>query len=45
LYRAVDTAAPAILALDSINQGSVPLDVPDFRPSETRPAGHMPEIT
>ena len=43
VYKAVDTAAPAILALDSINQGSVPLEVPDFRPSESRPPGRMPE--
>ncbi len=31
VYKAVDTAAPAILAADSIAQGSIPLKVPDFR--------------
>lgn len=31
VYKAVDTAAPAILAADSIAQGSTPLKVPDFR--------------
>ncbi len=42
VYKAMDTAAPAILAADSIDQGSRPLAVPDFRPSAARPAGHMP---
>lgn len=31
VYKAVDTAAPAILAAESIAQGSTPLKVPDFR--------------
>lgn len=31
VYGAVDTAAPAILAAESIRQGSQPLAVPDFR--------------
>lgn len=31
VYKAVDTAAPAILAAESIAQGSIPLKVPDFR--------------
>ena len=43
VYKAVDTAAPAILAADSIQQGSAPMDVPDFRPSAARPAGKIPE--
>lgn len=43
VYQAMDTAAPAILAADSIEQGSKPIDVPDFRPSESRAAGQMPE--
>ena len=43
VYQAMDTAAPAILAADSINQRSKPMDVPDFHPNESRPAGHMPE--
>ncbi|PKO23876.1 MAG: hypothetical protein CVU38_01635 [Chloroflexi bacterium HGW-Chloroflexi-1] len=43
VYRAMDTAAPAILAAESIAQGSKLLRVPDFRPNESRPAGHLPE--
>ena len=43
VYKAIETAAPAILAAESIEHGSVPLDVPDFRPSESRPAGHTPK--
>ncbi|WP_460666477.1 Gfo/Idh/MocA family protein [Kribbella swartbergensis] len=31
VYQAMDTAAPAILAAESIANGSVPLSVPDFR--------------
>ena len=42
LYRAMDTAAPAILAAESIEQNSKLLTVPDFRPSAERPAGTMP---
>lgn len=42
VYGAIDTAAPAILAADSIDQGSKPLPVPDFRPTESRAAGEMP---
>jgi len=42
VYRAIETAAPAILAADSIAQGTKPLRVPDFRPSAARPAGQMP---
>jgi predicted dehydrogenase len=39
VYRAMDTAAPAILAATSIERGSIPLDVPDFRPSPDRKSG------
>lgn len=39
VYRAMDTAAPAILAAESIAQGSIPLPVPDFRPGPARKAG------
>jgi predicted dehydrogenase len=39
VYRAMDTAAPAILAAESIAQGSIPLSVPDFRPGPARPKG------
>jgi predicted dehydrogenase len=42
VYDAVGTAAPAILAAGSIAQGSVRLDVPDFRPGPSRPTGTMP---
>ena len=42
VYRAMDTAAPAILAAESIARGTVPLAVPDFRPSPARPAGMVP---
>ena len=42
VYKAMDTAAPSILAADSIDAGSEPIDVPDFRPNESRPAGQMP---
>ena len=45
IYRAIETAAPAVLAADSIDQGSRPLRVPDFRPSADRPAGQMPKET
>ena len=42
VYQAMDTAAPAILAVESIRNGNAPYDVPDFRPSASRPAGAMP---
>lgn len=32
VYKAVETAAPCILAAQSAEQGGKPLDVPDFRP-------------
>lgn len=37
VYRAMDTAAPAILAAESIAQGSVPLAVPDFQRRKENP--------
>jgi hypothetical protein len=43
VYQAMETAAPAILAADSIAQGSRLLGVPDFRPGEERRVGEMPE--
>ncbi|OGG55518.1 MAG: hypothetical protein A3F84_29730 [Candidatus Handelsmanbacteria bacterium RIFCSPLOWO2_12_FULL_64_10] len=43
VYRAIETAAPAILAADSIAQGSRLMHVPDFRPGATRPAGQVPK--
>jgi predicted dehydrogenase len=42
VYRAMETAAPAILAAESIAQGSVLLKVPDFRPGATRKLGELP---
>lgn len=43
VYRAMDTAAPAVLAAESIRQGTKLLRVPDFRPSPSRPKGEMPK--
>jgi predicted dehydrogenase len=42
VYRAMETAAPAILAADSIAQGTRLMRVPDFRPGAPRPAGRAP---
>jgi predicted dehydrogenase len=42
VYRAIETAAPAILAADSIAQGTRAMRVPEFRPSTERPSGKMP---
>ena len=42
VYRAMDTMAPAVVAVDSIAAGSRSLKVPDFRPGEDRKAGQMP---
>ena len=42
VYKAVETAAPAILAARSITEGSMPQTVPDFRPGSHRKAGEMP---
>ncbi|MCK4590999.1 MAG: hypothetical protein KAT86_04535, partial [Candidatus Latescibacteria bacterium] len=43
VYRAVETAAPAILAAQSIDEGSVCLEVPDFRPGKNRAKGQEPK--
>jgi len=43
IYRVVETAAPAILAAQSIDNGSVPMDVPDFHPNQSRRAGDYPQ--
>lgn len=43
VYRAMDTAAPAVLAAESIAWGTELMKVPDFRPNETRSSGQMPE--
>ncbi len=42
VYRAIETAAPAILAADSIDRGSRPMKVPEFRPTDARPRGASP---
>jgi hypothetical protein len=42
VYRAADTAAPAILAGISAEKNGEWLDVPDFRPGENRKKGEMP---
>lgn len=43
VYKAMDVAAPSILAADSIAQGSKPMRVPDFRPSASRAKGQAPK--
>ena len=43
VYKSVETAAPAILAGISIEKGSIPIDVPDFRPGKKRKPGELPE--
>jgi len=43
VYKAMDTAAPAILAAESIAQGTRLLPVPDFRPGEKRAISEMPK--
>jgi len=42
VYAAMDTAAPAILAAESIERGTQLMRVPDFRPSSERSAGRAP---
>lgn len=42
VYQAVETAAPAILATESIENDNVPIDVPDFRPGPHRKPGQRP---
>ena len=44
VYQAMDTAAPAILAAESIAQESRPLPVPDFRPGGQRALGQWPAV-
>lgn len=43
VYKAVETAAPAILAAKSIEEGSTCLEVPDFRPGKNRAQGQKPK--
>jgi predicted dehydrogenase len=42
VYRAMDVAAPSILAAESIARGSKSMPVPDFRPGKVRAAGRPP---
>ncbi len=42
VYKAVETAAPAILAAQSIDEGNTCLEVPDFRPGKNRAKGQEP---
>ena len=42
VYQAMDTAAPAILAADSIDEGTTLLPVPNFRPGSPRKKGESP---
>jgi hypothetical protein len=42
VYRAIETAAPAVLAAESIARGTQLMRVPEFRPTAARPAGQMP---
>ena len=43
VYRVMDTMAPAIRAVDAMEEGGGVLKVPDFRPNASRPAGQMPK--
>ena len=43
VYAAVETAAPAAAAIESIRRGSTSVKVPDFRPNASRAAGEEPE--
>lgn len=45
VYRSVETAAPAILAAQSIAEDNRTIDVPDFRPNAQRQSGEMPSGT
>ena len=42
VYRVMDSMAPAVLAVDSIEEGGRVVRVPDFRPCADRPSGQMP---
>lgn len=45
VYKAMDTAAPAILAAESIARGCKLMRVPDFRPGGKRSSGDAPKRT
>ena len=42
VYKAAETAIPAIVAMQSAEQGGAPLPVPDVRPNATRKIGEYP---
>jgi len=42
VYKAVETAAPGILAAKSIAEGGLPQQAPDFRPGPERKFGELP---
>jgi len=42
VYQAVETAAPAILAVESLKDGGALREIPDFRPGPARKAGEDP---
>jgi len=42
VYKAVETAAPGVLAAQSIADGGAPQQIPDFRPGPHRKTGEMP---
>ena len=44
VYQAMDTAAPAILAADSIDEGTTLLQVPNFRRGPERMKGEAPQV-
>jgi len=43
VYAAAESAAPAIMAAQSVEQGGACLTVPDFRPGPHRKQGELPE--
>ena len=43
VYRSAELTAPAIVAVQSVEQGNACLEVPDFRPSDKRKAGEFPD--
>jgi len=45
VYGAIETAAPAILAAESIDRGSELMRVPEFRPTAARQSGQPPSCT
>ncbi len=42
VYKAAETAIPVIVAMESAEQGGLPMSVPDVRPNATRKSGEYP---